>query len=152
MAEAVLPPFPIVTVPMTSTPVPLGARERISPPIVTRPPAVRVAPAMIKELTAGGATDEVSVTNVEGTAPFTTTASPVGEREITCPSTVKTPPGVKVWLPITRSDCEFCVKVEEPTTKIGADVVVAVIGPELDGRANVMTSSPVVMAAPGKRV
>jgi hypothetical protein len=113
---------------------------------------VRVAPAIIKELTAGGATDEVSVTNVEGTAPFTTTASPVGEREIACPSTVKTPPGVKVWLPITRSDCEFCVKVEEPTTKIGADVVVAVIGPELDGRANVMTSSPVVMAAPGKRV
>lgn len=98
--------------------------------------------------------DAVSVMNVEGEAPFTITAFPVGDREMTCPSTVSTPPGVKVWLPITRSDCEFSVNVDEPTTKIGADVVeaAAVIGPELEGRGSVMTSPPVVMADPGKSV
>jgi hypothetical protein len=154
VAVAVLSPPPIVTVPMTSMPVPLGANERISPPTVTRPPEVRVCPAMTRDVTGGGIMDAVSVMNVEGSAPFTITAFPVGEREITCPPTVKTPPGVRVSVPITRSDCIFSVNVDEPTTKIGADVIeaAAVMGPELDGNGSVMTSPPDVMAEPGKSV
>lgn len=42
VAVAVLSPPPMVTVPMTTMPVPLGARLRMSPPTVTLPPAVSV--------------------------------------------------------------------------------------------------------------
>ena len=42
VAVAVLSPPPTVTVPITTMPVPLGARDSMSPPIVTLPPAVRV--------------------------------------------------------------------------------------------------------------
>lgn len=157
VAVAVVSPPPIVTVPITTIPVPLGAKERISPPTVTCPPAVSVWPAMIRLVTGGGTMDAVSVMNVDGAAPFTITALPVGDNEMTCPSTVKTPPGVKVWLPITRSDCKFSVSVAEPTTKIGVDVVAAAViagelGFELDGKGSVMTSPPVVIALPGKSV
>ena len=99
--------------------------------------------------------EAVSVIKVDGSAPLTITAFPVGLKLTTCPSTVNTPPGVKVCVPITRSDCESSVKVDEPITKIGADVVVAaaVIGPVLlEGTGRVMTSPPVVIALPGKRV
>lgn len=101
--------------------------------------------------------EAVAVMKVDGSAPFTITAFPVGLKLMTCPSTVRTPPGVKVCVPITRSDWEFSVKVDDPTTKIGADVAdgAAVIGPVLgllDGNGRVMTSPPVVIALPGKRV
>ena len=138
-----------VTVPMTTMPVPLGARDKTSPPIVTTPPGVSVAPARTILLTR-----DAVVWNVEGFAPLIITALPVGDSEITWPSNVSAPPGIKVWLPISRFDCAFSVKVEEPTTKMGAGVVMAAVVVcgvgEAEGR--VIASPPVVMALPGMRV
>ena len=45
--------LPIVTVPITTMPVPLGARDRMSPPTVTLPPAVSVWPAITTLLIGG---------------------------------------------------------------------------------------------------
>lgn len=138
-----------VTVPMTTMPVPLGARDKTSPPTVTTPPRVSVAPAMTR-LVAGDAV----VWNVEGATPLIITALPVGDSEITWPSNVSAEPGIKVWLPISRFDCAFSVKVEEPTTKMGAGVVMAavLVGGEGEAEGRVIASAPVVMALPRTRV
>ena len=98
-----------------------------------------------------GTIEAVCVRKVDGSAPLTITAFPVGLRLITCPSTVNTPPGVKVCDPITRSDCESSVRVDEPTKKTGADVIVAAAVMDV-GTGRVMTSPPLVIALPGKRV
>lgn len=93
VAVAVLSPPPIVTVPTMSIFVPNGASDKISPPTVMTPLAVRVWPAIMREVMSdtGGL-----VTNVEGWAPLITTALPVGDIDIACPFIVITPPGVKV--------------------------------------------------------
>ena len=92
------------------------------------------------------------MTNVVGAAPLTITALPVGDREITWPSTVIAPPAVRVCDPMTKSDCAFSVKVEEPTATIGIEVTVGVgVGGEFDN-GRVITSPLVVMAPPGVSV
>lgn len=147
VAVAVLSPPPMVTVPMTTIPVPLGARERMSPPIVTTPPAVSVWPAMTT-LVMGGwlRTDAVASVVAFEHAPLTTTAPPVGARQIVCPSTVAIPPGVKVCEPITRLELASIVKVEEPITTPGLVAVAVVAG----GR--VITWPLTVIAPPGIKV
>ena len=145
---AVLSPPPMVTVPTTTIPVPLASNDSTSPPTVACPPAVRICPAMSRDDTTDGVIDENLVVKVDGEAPFTITAFPEGDREITCPFTVTTSPGVSVCVPITKSDFESFVKVDEAITKVGAGV----IGGMLVRGGSVITSPPSVMADPGKSV
>lgn len=131
-----------VTVPITTIPVPLGARDRMSPPTVTLPPAVSVWPAITTALigVCGGAA--VIVLKVVAPAPFTITAPEFNET--TCPSTVMAMPLLKVCVPITSCDCAFSVNVDWPTTTIGM-----LVG---DGEGSVMTSPLAVIAEPGNKV
>lgn len=146
-------PPPIVTVPTTVMPVPLGSKLRTSPPTVTRPPGVSVSPA-ITTLVIGGWDGRVPVlvTKVVGDAvvvtPLRITTFPVGDRDIVCPETVIAPPGVKVCEPMTNADFEFSVYVEEPISNTGLVLTLAVGV----GEGNVMTAPPTVIAPPGKRV
>lgn len=145
-AVAVLSPPPIVTVLMTTMLVPLGARLRTSPPTVTRPPCVRVWPATTRLEIGAEGTPGVMVEKVVGepVAPAAFTITAPDERETTCPLTVMATPGNKVWDPITNCEFEFSVKVDWPTTTMGAGVGV--------GEGKVMTSPPAVIAPPGKSV
>lgn len=151
-AVAVLSPPPMVTVPITIMPVPLGARESTSPPTVMRPPAVRVWPA-ITTLVIGAwfINDAVLVFRVVGTAfdvcPLTMTAPPEEASETVLPSMVATPPGVTVADPTMRLEAESNVGAEEPTCSWALVGLAAVVG---FGR--VIISPPVVMAPPGVRV
>jgi hypothetical protein len=152
VAVAVLSPPPMVTVPITIMPVPLGARESTSPPTVMRPPAVRVWPA-ITTLVIGAwfIREAVLVFRVVGAAfdvcPLTMTAPPVEARETVLPSTVATPPGVTVDDPTMRFELESNVGAEEPTCSWAFVGLAAA-----EGFGRVITWPLVVIAPPGVRV
>jgi hypothetical protein len=166
VAVAVVSPPTTVTVPTMLIPVPLGAKLRMSPPTVTRPPAVSVWPAntRLEMIDAEGLVTNVE--GAEGAAPLMITALPVGDNEIDCPSTVMTPPGVKVCDPITIRDDASSVNVDCPTTITGigdvrtgggdvtGDVGDPVIGAEsewevLMGPGTMMPPAGVVVEGPG---
>jgi hypothetical protein len=125
-------------------PVPEGAKLRISPPTVMRPPAVSVRPATTTLVIGDLGNDAVAVENVVGVpvAPLTIMALPV-PREMICPSTVIALPGLSVCEPMSRFDCESWVRVLSPTTTTGF------VG---EGLGKVMTSPFAVIALPGKSV
>lgn len=94
VAVAVASPPPTVTVPITVIAPP--AKLNTSPPTVTLPPAVNVCPTTTRLVTGAWISVEKVVGFRVAVAPFTMTAFPVGESEMTCPDMVTAEPGESV--------------------------------------------------------